>query len=116
MAHRIELVFADFTLDAELFDTKISAGFINNLPYTVSLTKWGDELYGSIGKDLGEESPVPVIPPGGIAYTNNGNYLCIFFGQTPAWAVEHIGQISGNTWQTLVESPPQKTVTIRLKD
>ncbi|MFC1862725.1 cyclophilin-like family protein [Thermodesulfobacteriota bacterium] len=42
------------------------------------------------GINLGEDNPVPDIPPGGIAYTNNGNFLCIFFGQTPAWSVEYI--------------------------
>nr|WP_319394161.1 cyclophilin-like family protein [uncultured Desulfobacter sp.] len=53
--------------------------------------------FGSVS--LREAKPVPAIPPGGIAYTNNGDYVCIFFGPTPAWPVEYIGQIDGGTWK-----------------
>ncbi len=77
--------------------------------------KWGEELYGSIGVDLGEANPVEAIPPGGIAYTNQGNYVCIFFGQTPAWAVEHIGQVADDQWKSLVENPGSVSVVIRAK-
>ena len=59
-------------------------------------------MYGSIGIDLGVDNPISEIPAGGLAYTNQGNYLCVFFGQTPAWAVEHIGQIKGEQWQKLL--------------
>ncbi len=76
---------------------------------------WGNEFYGSIGKDLGEENPVPDIPLGGIAYTNQGNYVCFFFGQRPAWAVEYIGQILDDQWEKLVADPVQTLVEIRLK-
>lgn len=111
----IEFDFGSFVLDAELLDTVIAKRFAAHLPYQVHLMLWGNELYGSIGKDLGEENPVEDIPPGGIAYTNQGNYVCIFFGQRPAWAVEYIGQISDNHWQALVKSPVQKSVIIRFK-
>ena len=120
MKNRIVLDFGSFVLEAELFDTKIAGKFAEHLPYQVSLTHWGNELYGSIenvlgGKNLGEENPVPVIPPGGIAYTNQGNYVCIFFGQRPAWAVDYIGQIIDDQWETLVANPAQTSVEIRLK-
>jgi hypothetical protein len=111
----IELDFGRFVLEAELFDTKIAKKFAQHLPNQVQLTIWGKELYGSIGKDFGEDSPVPDIPPGGIAYTNQGNYVCIFFGQRPAWAVEYIGQIIDDQWEKLVENPEQAFVEIRLK-
>lgn len=112
---QIELQFETFVLEADLFDTKIAKNFAENLPYTVNLMQWGRELYGSIGIDLGEENPVPEIPPGGIAYTNNGNYLCLFFGQTPAWAVEHIGCIKEDQWKRLVSKPSQGAVTVKAK-
>ena len=111
---QIQFDFGSFVLDADLFDTDVSKKFVAHLPYQVHLTHWGNELYGSIEKDLGEENPVEDIPPGGIAYTNQGNYVCIFFGQKPAWAVEYIGQILDNRWQALVESPVPKAVVIRL--
>lgn len=112
---QIEFDFGRFTLDAELFDTEIANKFSENLPYTIPLTQWGQELYGSIGRDFGEENPVPDIPPGGIAYTNNGNYLCIFFGQAPAWPVEYIGHIADEQWKHLLETPANESVTIRAR-
>jgi len=113
--NQIALDFGAFVLDAVLFDTAVANSFAQHLPYNVRLLQWGSELYGATGKDLGEEHPVTQIPSGGIAYTNKGNYVCIFFGQTPAWAVEHIGQILNDQWKTLVENPSQESVVIRLK-
>jgi len=113
---QIVLDFGSVVLDAELFDSKIASGFLENLPYSVSLTQWGNELYGSIGINLGDDSPVPDIPAGGIAYTNRGNYICVFFGQTPAWPVEYIGQIEGDVWTKLLENPSCDSVTIKLKE
>ena len=52
--------------------------------------------------DLGSDNPVPEIPEGGLAYTNNVNYFCVFFGQQPAWVVEYIGQIEGEYWKKLL--------------
>ena len=110
----IALDFGKFVLPGELFDTKIAKSFMRGLPYNVDLIKWGNELYGSIGRDLGEESPVEMIPEGGLAYTNKGSYICIFFGQTPAWPVEYIGQITGDIWRKLVRNSNQDSVIIRL--
>lgn len=109
----ITLNFGSFELEAELFDSSIAEKFANNLPYTITLQKWGDEVYGTTGIDLGEEKPVPTIPPGGLAYTNNGNYLCVFFGQTPAWPVEYIGQVKGNTWKQLLENSSFSSLSIQ---
>jgi hypothetical protein len=116
LGSKIILDFGEIILDAELFDTEIAKKFEADIPYGVGLTQWGDELYGSIGVDLGEENPIPRIPAGGLAYTNNGNYLCIFFGQTPAWSVEHIGEISDGQWQKLREHPGLNFVTVKPGD
>jgi hypothetical protein len=109
----IELDFGSVVLQARLFHTQVVKKFHEHLPVSVNLMQWGEEFYGSIGVDLGEEAPVEDIPPGGIAYTNRGNYVCIFFGQRPAWAVEHIGQIAGDQWRRLREIPDCRSVTIR---
>lgn len=110
---KIQLDFGVFVLDADLFDTVIAKQFAQYLPYDVKLTHWGNELYGTIGINLGEENPVEDIPFGGIAYTNQGNYVCVFFGQKPAWAVEYIGQIPDSQWARLVENPVRDRVVIR---
>ena len=109
----IELDFGSVVLGARLFETAIAKNFLQHLPVRVNLMQWGEEFYGSIGVDLGAENPVDTIPPGGLAYTNSGNYVCIFFGQRPAWAVEHIGQIADDQWSRLREIPGCRSVTIR---
>lgn len=111
----IVLDFGSLVLDAELFDSPVAARFAARLPCTVELEKWGDELYGPLGADLGEDSPTPRIPSGGIAYTNRGAYLCIFFGQTPAWPVDYIGQIGGDAWRHLKGNTTLASVTVRAK-
>ena len=110
--NNIILKFKGFTLNAELFDNDIAGKFAAGLPYRVELIQWGKELYGSIGIDLGAENPVPDIPPGGIAYTNRGNYVCIFFGQPPAWPVEYLGQIKGDEWKRLLDTGALDAVDI----
>lgn len=116
MNQKIVLDFNVITLDAELFDTNIATRFYERLPYEVELTSWGNELYGSIGLDLGKENPIAEIPEGGIAYTNRGNLVCVFYGQSPAWKVEHIGSIIGNTWKALEEYAGLKKVVFRKVD
>ncbi len=110
----IELDFGVFSCKAELFDSDIARRFAQHLPYNVNLMQWGDELYGSIHKDLGKENPVAKIPPGGLAYSEQGEYLCVFFGQTPAWPVDHIGSILDDTWTRLKEASGIDSVDIRL--
>ncbi|MBD3393587.1 MAG: hypothetical protein GF418_15745, partial [Chitinivibrionales bacterium] len=68
--HYVLLEFGTFSLPARLFDTRIANAFFERLPVVVDLIGWGEELYGSIGEDLGSLDPVPHIPPGGLAYTN----------------------------------------------
>jgi hypothetical protein len=115
MSHSIELDFGSLVISATLFDTAVAEKFAARLPCEVYLTQWGGELYGSIGVDLGTADPVPDIPAGGLAYTSNGNYVCIFFGQTPAWAVEYIGQMADGQWPQLLEATDLSRVTIKLK-
>ncbi len=109
---KLELKFDSVTVEAELNNSAVAARLTENLPTTIELTTWGDEAYGTIGVDLGEENPVPHILEGGIAYTNNGNYLCFFYGQTPAWPVEYIGDMDKN-WKELITTPPS-VVTVSL--
>jgi len=108
----ITLDFGKLKLEAELFDSVIANKFVEHLPYSIDLTQWGQELYGSIGIDIGEENPIPDIPPGGLAYTSQGNYFCIFYGQAPAWPVEYIGQIQGDTWKQLLQASKLTKVSV----
>ena len=104
---QIELDFDGTKMKARLFDTAVAQRLYENLPVEAELVSWGDESYGSIGIDLGEEDPVPTIPAGGIAYTNRGEYLCLFYGQQPAWPVEHVGEIFDGEWEQLTALRPK---------
>ena len=115
MSKQIILDFDSIALEADLFDSPVAERIAETLPLTINLEQWGNELYGSIGMDLGENAPVAEIPPGGLAYTNNGNYVCIFYGQTPAWPVEYIGHIKGDSWKKLMTNTLFNTVTLRFK-
>lgn len=101
MKRRIELVFKPFVLDAEVFDTAAGRAFLELLPVDVSLQEWGEELYGPLPRELPAENCINTIPPGGLAYSPTGGLLCIFYGQDPAWPVEHIGSVKDNTWEKL---------------
>jgi hypothetical protein len=108
----ITLEFESCTMRARLFNTTIAQRLATMLPLQVSLQSWGHESYGSIGNDLGSDAPRSEMPPGALAYSSQGNYLCIFYGQQPAWPVEYIGQIRDDQWRQLCGAPPAG-VTLR---
>ena len=97
MTKKIVLEFESFDdsfeMKAELFDTPVADSLYASLPQKISLTHWGQEMYGSVSGTHGGYRPVPVIPRGGLAYTDQGSYFCVFYGQSPAWPVEYVGQI-----------------------
>ena len=59
----------------------------------MSLQTYGAEVYGPLKTKLPSFRVQPMIPPGGLAYSENGNFLCVFWGQAPAWPVDYLGQI-----------------------
>lgn len=115
---KITLDFGLFSCNGELFDVPSAEILAKNLPRTISLEQWGNELYGPVGVELNDDKGyrpklVSEIPPGGIAYSRRGNYLCIFFGQKPAWEVEEIGRIRNTQWRELAGQSRLTRVTIR---
>jgi hypothetical protein len=111
MPGQIILDFGTFELHAGLFNTPVCEALVKILPATVELTCWGGELYGPLPLSCNKMGKlVPAIPQGGIAYSYRGPYLCIFFGQTPAWPVEHIGKIEGKEWERLKGAEVDKVI------
>jgi hypothetical protein len=53
------------------------------LPFTVRLSSWGDELYGSIPVKISPENSQEECEVGDIAYWLDGSGFCILFGKTP---------------------------------
>ena len=97
-------------LRARVFDSPTSRAFLESCPHDVGrLSAYGDEVYGQLRHVLPMTRPQPRIPAGGLAYSSQGNYLCLFFGQTPAWPVDYIAQVEvgyehlqGGSWRSLV--------------
>jgi len=54
------------------------------LPLDLSLSRWGEELYGSIPVEIDAENSQVECEVGDVGYWMSGNGFCIFFGETPA--------------------------------
>jgi uncharacterized protein len=54
------------------------------LPFDITLSRWGDELYGTIPVHAEPENPQEETEIGEVAYWLDGPALCIMFGKTPA--------------------------------
>ena len=63
---------------------KTCTKFWEALPLKVSLSTWGDELYGTIPVDIEAENPKEEFEIGDIAYWLQGSGFCILYGRTPA--------------------------------
>jgi hypothetical protein len=106
MGQKIKIVIGGESIPAELNDSATAALLAEKLPVTVSLSRWGDEYYGSCGVNTSLDSDArEIMEVGELAYWPPGNALCIFFGPTPAStdgrpraasAANPIGMITGD--------------------
>ncbi|MHA1716511.1 MAG: cyclophilin-like family protein [Promethearchaeota archaeon] len=55
----------------------------DSLPLELSLSRWGDELYGPIPVKIEPERPKEECEIGDVAYWLEGSGFCILFGKTP---------------------------------
>jgi len=73
------------SLRAVLSDAPAARRVADALPLAVTMSRWGDEYYGSAGLDIPEDSSArEIMEVGEIAWWPPGKALCIFFGATPA--------------------------------
>lgn len=54
------------------------------LPVEIAMSRWGDELYGSVDIEAGPENPREECEVGDVAYWLDGPAICLLFGRTPA--------------------------------
>ena len=87
MPIRIKITIDGHELTADLNDSETAQALTGRLPLRISMSRWGDEYYGSVGTGL-DVSMAPdartEMEIGELAYWTPGNALCIFFGPTPA--------------------------------
>jgi hypothetical protein len=89
MATPISFTVGELRLEGSLNDSDTAEKLAERLPLTVSMSRWGDEYYGSIepGLDAPEAADArDLMEVGEIAYWPVGDALCVFFGPTPASA------------------------------
>jgi hypothetical protein len=96
MATSIVIEAGGTTLRAELSDSPAAKRVAAALPLSVTMSRWGDEYYGSAGLVIPEDSSArELMEVGEIAWWPPGKALCIFFGPTPASTDERPRAASG---------------------
>jgi hypothetical protein len=83
MAKRIQILFGDISLPAEIDETNTGRAIWEALPLEGRGSRWGQEIYFSVALDLPGENPREVVDPGALAYWPAGPAFCIFWGPTP---------------------------------
>ena len=73
------------------FSHNTVSDFIANLPFTVSLNVWGDEIYTSESPiSQNEENAKTPVNLYDVAYWPTGKAICLFYGPTPLGDSENI--------------------------
>ena len=103
---------------------KTVRSFLDNLPFTVDLNVWGDEIYTSSSPiNIPEENAKSPVSLNDVAYWPTGKAICLFYGPTPiskkdeitpASPVNVIGKIIDSD-KSVLNSAEGKEATFRLK-
>lgn len=88
MKYSIEVAIPSLkNIDLELDDSlspKTVKSFLDNLPFTVSINLWGDEIYTDESPvNMNEENAKSLVDLFDIAYWPSGKAICLFYGPTP---------------------------------
>lgn len=70
--------------EADIDDSSTAEAVWKSLPLESRANTWGEEVYFSVGLDIGEENPKEVVAMGDLGYWPPGKAVCVFFGRTPA--------------------------------
>ncbi len=123
---RARLRIDDHIADARLLDTPAADAVWQALPLRVSVSTWGDEIYGDVGLDVSlPPGATDVAAVGDLAIWPPGRALCIFFGPTPvsrgsepraASPIAPVGQIENPDAPALRQVHSGATLTIEALD
>lgn len=81
---RIKISINDLEFEATVYENEGGVALTSSLPLEVSMSRWGDEYYGSIPTEIYEDdNSRDLLEIGEIAFWPPGNAFCIFFGPTP---------------------------------
>jgi len=81
---RVNINFATYTVEAEIFDTPTGRAVYEALPLKRNVITWGKEIYfGVTVQSPLEEDAQAEVAVGDLGYWPNMPAFCIFFGPTP---------------------------------
>ncbi len=88
MKHTIKIDIPKFkNIDLELDDTmcpKTVKSFLQNLPFTLGVNLWGEEIYTNESPiNVDEENAKDQVELYDVAYWPTGKAICLFYGPTP---------------------------------
>ena len=129
MKYSIEVTIPGLkNIDLELDDStspKTVKSFLDNLPFSVRINLWGDEIYTEQTPiDVGAEDAKSPVNLFDVAYWPSGRAICLFYGPTPIGnkneikpysPVNVIGKISNADKQILSELKDGIKVTFQEK-
>ncbi len=81
---KIRVTAGNVSQTATLNETKTAQLVWDALPFEISGSRWGDEIYFSIPVDCGTERGQATVEAGDLGYWEPGSAFCIFWGPTPA--------------------------------
>ncbi len=123
---RVNIRFATYQIEAELFETPTGKAIYDVLPIQRNVNCWGDEIYFEIPVQSKLEADAKaMVSVGDLAYWPNMPAFCIFFGPTPvstgsepvaASPVNVIGKLVKVDMEDLRRIPDGENVTLERAD
>ena len=119
MKHKVEVVISKSdNIEIELDDSNSPntiKKFVDNLPFTVGLNLWGEEIYSDESPiQEKEENAKSLVELNDVAYWPTGKAICLFFGPTPIGKKDEIKPYSPvNVIGRIIN--PDKSILNKLK-
>ena len=120
MKYKIEIVIPKVeNIEIELDDSNSPntvKKFVENLPFTVGMNLWGEEIYTDESpiKEK-EENAKPLVELNDVAYWPSGKAICLFYGPTPIGEKDEIKPYSPvNVIGKILK--PEKSVLEKISD
>lgn len=118
--YKIEIDIPELkNIDLELNDSsspKTVNSFVKNLPFTVEINLWGEEIYTNESPiNVGKENAKSLVELFDVAFWPTGKAICLFYGATPIGKKNEIKPYSPvNIIGKILE--PDKRILTKLKD
>ena len=94
MKRDLKIRVGEVEAPACLNDSDTAGKVFDILPFSSSVSVWGDEVYFDVPVDAGLENGQDLVELGDVACWPQGKALCIFFGRTPIGEGDEIRPIS----------------------